>query len=443
MVSEPWYKTTFRWAQTNLVEIDPERYDDQWWRAHWRKTRVQGVIINAGGIVAYYPSELPLHNKALKLGDRDLYGDIVRAAREEGLKVVARMDSNRVAEEFYRAHPDWIAIDKDGVPYRQAEKFITCINSPYYGKYLPEVMREIVARSHPDGFTDNSWAGMRRGNICHCRHCTAQFLAFSGLELPREADWSSEAYRQWIRWNYQRRTELWEFNNKVTTEAGGPNCAWLGMISGNVLNNNDRFIDLPEILARSPILMLDHQRRSGIDGFEQNTEAGKRLHEVGGWDKLIPESMPQYQLGTPAFRLASMPPAEVRLWSSSAFAGGIQPWWHHIGAMHEDRRQYNTAAPIFVWHEANQDILFHREPTADVGVLWSQQNHDYLGRDRAWDITLNPYRGVAKALDKAGITWLPVHADAVGNAAGRFRTLLLPNLGAMSPTQVAAVEWTT
>ena len=56
MTSEPWYRTTLRWGQTNLVEIDPARYDDAWWREHWRRTRVQGVIVNAGGIVAYYPS---------------------------------------------------------------------------------------------------------------------------------------------------------------------------------------------------------------------------------------------------------------------------------------------------------------------------------------------------------------------------------------------------
>jgi hypothetical protein len=439
-VGEPWYKTTLRWAQTNLVEIDPERYDDRFWREHWRKTRVQGVIVNAGGIVAYYPSELPLHHRALKLNGRDLYGEIIKAAREEGLRVIARMDSNRVAEDFYRTHPNWICVDVDGKPYREAEKYITCINSPYYSEYLPKVMEEIITRSQPDGFADNSWAGIRRKDICHCQYCTSQFFEFSGLELPRSADWNTENYRQWIRWSYTRRTDLWEFNNRVTTAAGGRDCAWMGMISGDVLNNSDRFIDLQEILARSPIVMLDHQRRNGVDGFEQNTEAGKRLHEVGGWDKLIPESTPQYQLGAPAFRLASMPPAEVRLWSSSAFAGGIQPWWHHIGAMHEDRRQYNTAEPIFRWHEANQDILVNRKPEADVGVVWSQDNHDFHGQDKASERTLNPYRGVVKALDREGISFLPVHADDIGSAAGRFGVLILPNMAALSAEQVEALE---
>jgi hypothetical protein len=213
------------------------------------------------------------------------------------------------------------------------------------------------------------------------------------------------------------------------------------MISGDVLNNNARFIDLKAILSRTEIVMLDHQRRNPVDGFADNTEVGKRLHEVGGWDKLIPESTPQYQLGSPAFRLASMPPAEVRLWSSSGFAGGIQPWWHHIGAMHEDRRQYSTAEPIFRWHEANQDILVNRQPEADVAVVWSQENHDFHGQNRANDRTMNPYRGIVKALDKAGITYLPVHADDIAaKASGRFNVLILPNLAAMSDEQAAAVK---
>lgn len=440
MDGQPWYRTTLRWGQTNLVEIDPARYDDAWWRAHWRRTRVQGLIVNAGGIVAYYPSEFPLHHRAETLGERDLYGEIVGAAREEGLAVVARMDSNRVAKDFFDAHPDWICRDAEGGPYRQADKYVTCINSPYYREYLPDVMREIIRRSSPDGFADNSWAGLPRRNICHCAHCAAGFRTASGFELPREHDWSSEAYRQWIRWNFRCRTDLWDLNNRVTSEAGGEHCRWMGMISGEVLNNNQRFVDLRAILQRSRIVMLDHQRRSPTDGFSQNTEAGKRLHELAGWDVLIPESTPQYQLGQPAFRLASMPPAEVRLWSSAGFAGGIQPWWHHIGSAHEDRRQYQTAEPIFRWHEANQDVLVNRTPVADVGVVWSQENHDFGGRQSPVERTLDPYRGAVAALDAEGITCLPIHADDAAAAIGRVKVLLLPNLAAMSDEQVAGVE---
>ena len=84
------------------------------------------------------------------------------------------MDSNRTAEDFFKAHPDWFARDANGQPYRAADKYVTCINSPYYDEYLPDVLREIIERSHPDGFTDNSWAGLGRESICYCDNCDAQ-----------------------------------------------------------------------------------------------------------------------------------------------------------------------------------------------------------------------------------------------------------------------------
>src|SRR5215472_6051285 len=98
--SEPWYRRSCRWGQTNITEKDPLRYDIAWWRDYWKRTQVQGVIINAGGIVAYYPSRYPLHHRAEFLGDRDLYGELCSAAHADGLAVLARIDSNRVAEDF-------------------------------------------------------------------------------------------------------------------------------------------------------------------------------------------------------------------------------------------------------------------------------------------------------------------------------------------------------
>jgi hypothetical protein len=125
-----WYRRTYRWGQTNITELDPARYDIARWRGYWKRTEIQGVIINAGGIYAYYPSRFPLHRRPQTLGDRDLYGDLARAAHDDGLAVLARMDSSRAHEEYYRAHPDWFARDSEGKPYRAGEHYISCINSP-------------------------------------------------------------------------------------------------------------------------------------------------------------------------------------------------------------------------------------------------------------------------------------------------------------------------
>jgi hypothetical protein len=82
----PWYRRTLRWGQTNITEIDPARYDIAWWRKHWKRTRTQGVIINAGGgRIAFLPADLDRRFARDNLPDHgDLLANLVRwAARDE------------------------------------------------------------------------------------------------------------------------------------------------------------------------------------------------------------------------------------------------------------------------------------------------------------------------------------------------------------------------
>jgi putative glycosyl hydrolase-like family 6 (GHL6) protein len=440
--ASPWHRRVYRWGQTNLTEIDPARYDADWWRAQWRRTRVQGIIVNAGGIVAYYPSRSPLHHRAVALGERDFYGEIVAAAREEGLAVLARMDSNRADERCYQERPDWFAVDAAGRPYRAGERYVACINSPYYSEHLTDMLREIVERSRPDGFTDNSWSGLDRDHICYCAYCARKFRAATGLALPKAVNWEDQTYRRWIEWSYQCRIDVWELNNRVTTAAGGPDCLWIGMNAGDIVSQSQRLRDYRAICERTEIIMLDSQYRVNARGFQSNGEMGKLIHGLLGWEKLIPESLALYGAGQPSFRLASKPAPEARMWAVEGFAGGIQPWWHHIGAYHEDRRQYRTAEPIFRWHEENDAFLVDRRPVATVGVVWTQRNTDFYGREAAEERTALPQRGVRDALIRARIPSLPVHADHVERdaAAHGLALLILPNVSALSDAQCAAIR---
>ncbi len=420
----PWYRRTLRWGQTNITEIDPTRYDIAWWRSYWKRTQTQGVIINAGGIVAYYPSQVPLHRPAQYLGGRDLFGDLCRAAHEG----------------FYRAHPDWFAVDAAGRPHKAGELFVTCVNGPYYAEHIPAILREIAERYHPEGFTDNSWSGLGRGTICYCANCRTKFRLRSGKEIPAGKDWNDPAYREWIGWNYERRLEIWDLNNRTTRAAGGPDCIWAGMNSGSISGQCQSFRDYKAICQRAEIIMLDHQARSDSAGFQNNGETGKLIHGLLGWDKLIPESMAMYQAGRPTFRLASKPAPEARMWMIDGIAGGLQPWWHHVGAYHEDRRMYHTVEPVYRWHKDHEEFLVNRHPIATVGVVWSQQNTDFYGRDDSELLVELPWRGIAQALIRARIPYLPVHIDHLNRDADQFSALVLPNLGAISDAQVASVR---
>jgi len=435
----PWYRRTLRWGQTNISEADAATYDVAWWRKYWQQTRVQGIIVNAGGIVAYYPTRNPLQYRPPGLGSRDLLGELVRAAHEEGLAVLARMDSSRAHQNLYDAHPDWFAVDAKGQPHKAGDLFVSCVNSPYYDQYLPDVLREIAQQYHPEGFTDNSWSGLGRDTICFCENCSKGFRETTGKSLPGQKNWDDPAYRDWIGWNYARRLQIWDLNNRVTKEASGPQCLWIGMNSGSISAQCQSFRDYKGICARAEMLLLDHQSRGG-GSFSQNAEVGQLIHGLLGWSKLVPESMAMYQAGRPTFRKTSVSAPEAQLWMLEGIAGGLQPWWHHVGAQQDDQRQFGIAESIYRWYEANQEFLINREPVANVGLVWSQSNMDFFGRDHPNELVEQPWRVWTQALVRARIPFLPVHADDIDTQGSRMSVLILPNLGALSDAQTAKVR---
>jgi len=437
--SVPWFRRTYRWGQTNINEIDPRRYDLDWWRGYWKETRTQGLVINAGGIVAYYPSRNPLQYRAEFLDGRDLYGELVRAAHEDGLAVLARMDSNRAGEEFYQAHPAWFSLDSGGRPYRADDRYVSCIDGPYYDEYLPSVLREVIEWERPEGFTDNSWSGLGRGQICYCQYSRKRFKEATGHDLPLKPDWDDPVYREWVRWGFDRRIEVWDLNNRTVQEAAGPDCLWLGMLGGDLVSQGRQLRDIRAICKRSPMVMLDDQSRSVSVGFHENAEMGKRLHGLLGWDKIMPESMAMYQRA-PTFRKTAASKVEARLWMVEGFAGTIQPWWHHVGAYQWDRRQFTTVAPVYQWYGQHEEFPVNRSPIAPVGVVYSQRNADFYGRDDADERVAQPYYGVIKALVESRIPYLPVDLADLDSGSSGFSLLILPNLASVSELEAETIK---
>ncbi|WP_415838384.1 hypothetical protein, partial [Polaromonas hydrogenivorans] len=65
MNSQPWYRTTTRWRQTNLVEIDPARYDDAFLeKFSMKKTLIALAALGAMAGVAHAQSTVTLYGVA-------------------------------------------------------------------------------------------------------------------------------------------------------------------------------------------------------------------------------------------------------------------------------------------------------------------------------------------------------------------------------------------
>ena len=101
---------------------------------------------------------------------------------------------------------------------------------------------------------------------------------------------------------------------------------------------------------------------------------------------------------------------------------------------------YQTPGPVMRWCKDNETYLVNRQPVASVGVVWSQRNTDFYGRNDPAERVDAPYTGFMHALVRSRIPYLPIHADDIETADGSLKLLILPNVAALSDAQCASIR---
>ena len=440
MPNQPWYTRAHRWCQTNLTENDGRDYDLAFWRSFWKKNAIQGTVVNTGGTVGYFPSENPYQYRAKFLDGRDLVKEIIDAAREDGLSIIARMDINQASEAFFNAEPGWFMRDIDGNPVKMDVRYITCINGPYYELHVPKVLREVFERYMPDGFTDNSWTGSNT-LVCYCDNCKRKFKKAYDLDLPQKAAFDDRAYRLWLQWSMRRRTEIWDYFNKVVMEIGGEDCLWMGMLHPEFYPPRPlrQLYDDAQLDRYGKAHIIDRQLREEGTGFEQNAIHGMMLHQLFGQDTLVMECWANYNRSKYLVRKAAAPTEEARTWMISGISAGITPSPHFIGSTQEDRRMFDTCTPVMAWHRENEKYLYNRELASNIGLVWSRENLLFYGQSDPVVKCHLPFFGFVKALLRKRVSYYPVNVRYILKEAAKLDVIVLPDLAALSDEHLGFV----
>ena len=425
-----WFDGPMRWVQLTLVENDPGQFDPQFWLDYFRSLHADAATLSAGGIVAYYPTEVPLHHRSSALGQTDPFGTLVAGCRKMGMRVVARTDPHAAREEVRAAHPDWIARTSDGEPRRHwanPELWVTCALGPYNFDFMDQVHREIVTKYKVDGIFANRWAP--QGGDCYCAHCQKNFKDATGLELPRTADRRDPGRRAFVAWRKARLTELWK-RWDATVRAANPEA---------------RFIpngppDLKTAGELAAIQFTDNQARRGVTPPWNNGRRAKELRSVmgrrpiGGIFSVGLEEAYRWKDS-----VQSEP--EIRLWVAEGTANGMRPWVTKFSGVLYDRRWLPMVQRIYDWHYANERYLRNESPLARVALLFSEQTSaEHQGAtqgDRAEDHVLGMYH----ALVESRVPFELVHeALLTPDRLDRFKLLILADAAALSDAQCAAIR---
>ncbi len=200
----PWWKANnLRLIQTNLPAYEAGLDVDSL-LADLNRFSTNVLLINAGGIMAFYPTKLDSHYINPYMNP-DMLGDVIEKCHQQGIRVIVRFDFSRIHESIFQEHPDWCYISPDGDRIINDDLYMISINAPYLQEKSIEIVEEVIDNYAIDGLfinmpgyhTANHYQGTYHG-IDQNIHDQKRFAEFSGgLDLPLEEDIDDPAFRKY------------------------------------------------------------------------------------------------------------------------------------------------------------------------------------------------------------------------------------------------------
>lgn len=203
MEQKQWWQGPMRVMQYNLQVRDTGGMDAEKIARETEELACNVVVINVGGIYAWYPSQVKYHhiNEFLPK-DRDLLKDLIDAFHKRNIKFVARFDFSITDDTTYLQKPQWFARHKDKTPYYRGEKRMgdwslflnTCAGGGYRNEEVAvPVLKEVLNRYDIDGIFLNA----PMASACFCERCQEKYQEtyhepMPDSELDFEDGWLSK-----------------------------------------------------------------------------------------------------------------------------------------------------------------------------------------------------------------------------------------------------------
>jgi hypothetical protein len=418
---KPWQQKVRRVGQLNFTEHDAVALNVEEWADYYKSIHADAVFISITGIIAYYPTNVPFHHRSKFLGDRDLFGECVAAARKRNIHVVGRMSPDLNFEDALQAHPEWSMRDKEGNALHSVEDprlFRTCMFSTYMTDYMPAVMREVNAKYEVDCFYTNGWPPLGNLPVCYCAVC-------KNLPPP-----GTPAY--WEKFN-ERVFYLWKLYDGIAKEKK-PTSFFFANLGGGVHGGPN----LAELGAFCSWFQADNQGRGGEDAPIWGCTMQGRVCNAVLDGKIAANVTGSYSTGPIRWRNASKSAAEATMWLCETQASGMVPYWHFVGGekgLGEDRRWQTIGRTYFDWSAQHDQHFENKKTIANIGVVFGQRTQ--LFYQHASDVLMRQYMdGIYYALLEGRFFFDLIHEDRLQpERLSKYAAIILPNTALLSDQQ--------
>jgi hypothetical protein len=371
-----WWQKPLRVIQYNLQVKDTPHMDPARIAEETEKLHANALVVNVGGIYAWYQSDIPYHHVNEYLPkDFDLLGELLKECHARDIKVFARYDFSKNDDAVFQAKPRWFVRRPDASPRiigrdRMGEWSLlvsTCVNSGYRDReFAIPVMLETLARYPIDGIFFNG----PQLEPCWCEACREKYAARYGCEIPDNAadfdpDWRASCMNDSMSFVYSALKERApELPVVLYYYPGGINGGRTSSPEG--LMERYQFADMicaeaQNVLARG-VTDLPSSWSSAVNA-KVGASAEGRPKPFG-----IIHSSPGME-----WRHTGMPPAEYRYWLSLVPANG-GTLWHSLTGFPDTISDKRVLSAV---EEVNRRVMLSEEhmdtakSAAQVLLLWN------------------------------------------------------------------------
>jgi Hypothetical glycosyl hydrolase 6/Beta-galactosidase trimerisation domain len=436
--SRNWWQRPNRLLLVNLRVGDEPKVDAAKLVEEVRSFGATAFCINGGGIVAFYQTRIPGHPISDGLRARDLLAEVISAAHNAGLRVLARIDPSCARKELAEGHPEWFARDGDGRFCEVSGHYVTCPNGAYYHEWMAEVVREILTRYEADGIWNNQgkFAAWDTGP-CYCSTCRDLFRREAGEAIPPVENWADPA---WLRYNEWRYMRIAAWVRRMHAVVHGANRDAIFIAAVQIMESLETIRpggwDIDYWVPYQDVLTFECQRRNSAPWWP-----GMQAKYLAS---LAPER-PRWMTASyfyPWWRLYASPEAENRPWIAQQFANGTNTWLHINGGYSDlfDRRGLEPMRQVMQRLARWEPYFDGAVSDARVALVFSRHTQDNYGGGKPHARYLDFIRGWYCALMEAHMPF-DVISDKLLSAERllRYRVLVLSNLACVSDETAAAI----
>lgn len=421
--SLPWWKrNNLRVMQTNLPAYEANLNADSL-VADLLSFSANTLIINAGGIMAFYPTKLENQytNPYMK---ENMLRDVITKCHDNGIKVITRFDFSRAHETIFKKHPDWFYLSPKGERIINDDMYVVSIDAPYEQKILFEIVEEVIDTYPIDGIfinmpgyqTRNSYVGEYHG-IDQNDYSKKRFSEFSGgLTLPKEENLDDPVFQKYMEFKEYSVDGLMKRLN-VLVKSKNKQIA--------ICTYGDRYIDI-----------IRHETQTNSLPYWPYMSSDNVSNAKNSYPDHIISNASIQQISFQS-RYNAVEPEEtvIRLYENIANGSGLDMSLMGDFQDYEDERNYEAFRRVYSHHKKFEPYYGKYASPASVAVI----------APGAWPSgeAAQEYRGIQLMLKESHIQYDIIEDGQIENLESRlpkYKLIILPEITNLSKNAVDIIS---